>query len=295
MKQKKVGETLKIIRKNKGISQKKFCGNIINRSFYSKVERNLYNISAEKLLLIIDYNNIKLDEFVFIKNNYTLLDKEKLSYEIYLNYISMNTAVLLNLKKKCHNLYINTQDKPYLHLEFFCIACLNNFSLQKKEEDSYRIVSNYLFSLETWNYYELRLFNIFLFSFNDDQLSFFLKYFIKRSNIYLEYMYPPESLYISVIINLITKLIDTNFDKHKISIKKLIDLLNTKTENLDMQNYTKFMFIKGIIKFLDNDRKKGLIMCEKAIHIFSDTNMIGLSKRYKFFFEKIVATNREHY
>ena len=59
----KIGEALKLERKQLNLSQSKMAGNILTISFYSKVERDICSIRANDLLQILSLHNIDYSSF----------------------------------------------------------------------------------------------------------------------------------------------------------------------------------------------------------------------------------------
>ena len=59
---KKFGESLRIIRKAKGITIKQAAGDIVTPAFLSKVERGKSDISFSKLVEILDRMNVDIHE-----------------------------------------------------------------------------------------------------------------------------------------------------------------------------------------------------------------------------------------
>lgn len=60
----KIGEALKLERKQLNLSQSKMAGNILTKSFYSKVERDICSIRANDLLQILSLHNIDYSSFL---------------------------------------------------------------------------------------------------------------------------------------------------------------------------------------------------------------------------------------
>lgn len=54
----KIGELLKMTRKNIGWTQKEMAVGIVSESFYSKVERGIHHINADTLLEILKAKRI---------------------------------------------------------------------------------------------------------------------------------------------------------------------------------------------------------------------------------------------
>lgn len=59
-----IGEVLKEERKRLNLSQSQMAGDILTKSFYSKVERGLFSIRADDLLHILDLHNIGYSAFL---------------------------------------------------------------------------------------------------------------------------------------------------------------------------------------------------------------------------------------
>ena len=59
-----IGEALKKERERLNLSQKEMAGEILSRSQYGKVEKNQHDISAQKLIELIDYHQIDIAKFM---------------------------------------------------------------------------------------------------------------------------------------------------------------------------------------------------------------------------------------
>ncbi|WP_279126341.1 helix-turn-helix domain-containing protein [Lactobacillus taiwanensis] len=67
-----IGEALKRERESLGLTQEEMTKNIIQKSHYSKIERNIEGISADSLFKILFTHHIDVDEFLeSIKDTYT--------------------------------------------------------------------------------------------------------------------------------------------------------------------------------------------------------------------------------
>ncbi len=61
-----IGETLKKERKELGLSQTKMAGDVLTKSYYSKIERNQYEIKATDLIKILRLHDIDVIHFLKI-------------------------------------------------------------------------------------------------------------------------------------------------------------------------------------------------------------------------------------
>lgn len=59
-----IGSLLKEYRLKQNKSQRKFIGSIVTQSYYSKVEKNISQITADNLIGLLQYNNISVQEFL---------------------------------------------------------------------------------------------------------------------------------------------------------------------------------------------------------------------------------------
>lgn len=59
-----VGEALKQLRSQLGLTQEQMAGGIISESYYSKVERNLHIIDAKSLIMILRVHDIDMSSFL---------------------------------------------------------------------------------------------------------------------------------------------------------------------------------------------------------------------------------------
>lgn len=70
-KDKIIGQQLKKIRKQLGLTQEEMIGGVIHKSHYSKIERGLEGISADSLFRILFLHNIDIDQFFEeVRKNY---------------------------------------------------------------------------------------------------------------------------------------------------------------------------------------------------------------------------------
>lgn len=75
-----LGQTLKIIRQNKGYTQKEVSDSTMSRSNYTKLENDEINPSIVKFHAILDYMDMTQEEFSFILNGYKLNKKDQLMH-----------------------------------------------------------------------------------------------------------------------------------------------------------------------------------------------------------------------
>ena len=72
-----IGEALKQYRTSAGLTQKEFTQNILSPAHYSKIERNLHEISANDLLKLLNQNKIRYSDFFSSLNQNSIEEQDK--------------------------------------------------------------------------------------------------------------------------------------------------------------------------------------------------------------------------
>ena len=97
-----IGSLLKKYRLDQGKTQAKFVGHIISRSFYSKIEKNMHQISVNDLMNLLNYNDIDLIDFLIKLNHKHLLSKNIIFQQrklMELAYYNADVNQMLKIKK----------------------------------------------------------------------------------------------------------------------------------------------------------------------------------------------------
>ena len=58
-----IGKELKKLRLELGLSQTEMVGDILTKSYYSKIERGLHEINAKDLIEILERNRVNISDF----------------------------------------------------------------------------------------------------------------------------------------------------------------------------------------------------------------------------------------
>ncbi|ERJ41732.1 hypothetical protein N581_06030 [Lactobacillus jensenii MD IIE-70(2)] len=58
-----IGEALKITRKKLNLSQSEMAGDVLTKSYYSKIERGIHEINAQDLIDILNLHGIRIQDF----------------------------------------------------------------------------------------------------------------------------------------------------------------------------------------------------------------------------------------
>lgn len=76
------GQTIRKIRKDKGLTQKDVCQGVVTLSYYSRIERNISTPTIDIFMEIIKNLNVRLEEFMYIHNDYQKALKDQTWFEI---------------------------------------------------------------------------------------------------------------------------------------------------------------------------------------------------------------------
>ena len=174
-----IGTLLRNKRKMLGLTQDQFIHGIISKSFYSKVERGLNEISANDLLALLAANNINLNDFV---NNTDSSSKcNRLKVEILVAFNQKNRHKVQELNKK---IQVSNCDQTIKLSSLLINAILNN-ELDKISLSTRNEIKRKFFNVEKWwnNVYTLQLFCNSMLIFNFDELTFYMEQLSKQKDI----------------------------------------------------------------------------------------------------------------
>lgn len=174
-----IGTMLRNKRKMLGLTQDQFIHGIISKSFYSKVERGLNEISAKDLFAILEANNINLNDF--INNAGSTSKSDRLKVEILVAFNNKNKHEVQELNKK---IQVSNCDQTIKLSSLLINAILNN-QLDKISLNTRNEIKRKLFNVEKWwnNVYTLQLFCNSMLIFSFDDLTFYMQQLTKQKNI----------------------------------------------------------------------------------------------------------------
>lgn len=238
-----IGDVLTFFRANKNISQKKFCGEVLNRSYYSKIESGSSNISASILFEILDSNNISIEEFC-IKLNSKYKDNIRNEIPNIIYYFYKNNS------KKLIEIRNSVSKRSYY---YDCINLLVIKLIHGTEDNNVSLINikNILSGVNEWNIFEIRIYTLCMPFLSNHDLIIFSNSFVKKSQWYIEF-------------NLFEREIDYTY---LLLIKNLID-----RKLLEEARYYYFI-AKNIID-------EGLIIDKLILDIFNHIIQIK-QKKYK--------------
>ncbi|WP_265459545.1 helix-turn-helix domain-containing protein [Enterococcus sp. HY326] len=264
-----IGNTLRFIRTNKNISLSTVCQEDMSRSFLSKVERGASKISLDKFLIVLNRLNVDMEEFLFILRGNKDSEENDYLNEIQ-SYLHNRDAPALESKLKQEEENENDFGKIIMTAAYLSIVKKEN--LPPKYYDK---LLDYLFSVDEWGLYELRLFANSINCLPVDNLIIHGREILKNSDHFMS----NEKLYIgfiSILLNMIERCLQCNeigIAEYFINELRKFPILEVLViQNLSFQFFTKYIeYTKD--NSLYND-------CAETLQLIKD---VGLSSLYNDF------------
>lgn len=172
---KSIGQILKKVRKEAGLTQKEMCEDILSISAYSKLERGVHEIDIETLYLLLGKNSASISVKNFLQELLINLAEEK-DADLYLQ---VNLAFIANdlksLERIRRTLKDSTNDKLIVTLKLAILSLQKNPIIDEdlKANINKRIIT--LRQIENWTIVSLSQLNLLLPFIKIDECKYFLK------------------------------------------------------------------------------------------------------------------------
>ena len=277
----KLGITLRKVRKGKQISLCSVADEHLSKSQISRFERGESEISCIRLINILDKLHISLDEFL------VLHDEDYTNTELFANlvqyirkqYSSQNikniAALLSDSSHYTLNSFENTMIKSILHTMDSSIIPSNKELLQ---------LTDYLFKVEKWGYYEITLLGNCVRTIN------YNSYFLLTKEMLNNYIYSSlNKTNKRIVTQLAINCLILSVDKEEFSnctyliteIKALLD------NELNFYEQTVFLYATGYFEFKRHS-DSGIEKMKQAIQVLDILGEDKLKLHYTSHFDKLV-------
>ena len=277
----KLGITLRKVRKGKQISLCSVADEHLSKSQISRFERGESEISCIRLINILDKLHITLDEFLILHDeDYTKTESfANLVQYIRIQYSSQNINNIACLLSNTSNYNLNsiekTMVKSILHTMDSTITPSNEELLQ---------LTDYLFKVEKWGYYEIILLGNCVRSIN------YNSYFLLTKEMLNNYIYSSlnktnKRIVTQLAINCLILSIDKeNFSNCSYLIGEIKTLLDNE---LNFYEQTVFLYATGYYEFKCQSGT-GIKKMKQAIQVFEILGEDKLKLHYTEHFDKLV-------
>ena len=277
----KLGITLRKVRKGKQISLCSVADEHLSKSQISRFERGESEISCIRLINILDKLHITLDEFLILHNeDYTNAELfANLVQYIRKQYSSQNikniAALLSDSSHYTLNSFEKTMIKSILHTMDSSIIPSNKELLQ---------LTDYLFKVEKWGYYEITLLGNCVRTIN------YNSYFLLTKEMLNNYIYSSlNKTNKRIVTQLAINCLILSVDKEEFSnctyliteIKALLD------NELNFYEQTVFLYATGYFEFKRHS-DSGIEKMKQAIQVLDILGEDKLKLHYTDHFNKLV-------
>lgn len=277
----KLGITLRKVRKGKQISLCSVADEHLSKSQISRFERGESEISCIRLINILDKLHITLDEFLVLHNeDYTNAELfANLVQYIRKQYSSYNikniAALLSDSSHYTLNSFEKTMIKSILHTMDSSIIPSNKELLQ---------LTDYLFKVEKWGYYEITLLGNCVRTIN------YNSYFLLTKEMMNNYIYSSlNKTNKRIVTQLAINCLILSVDKEEFSnctyliteIKALLD------NELNFYEQTVFLYATGYFEFKRHS-DSGIEKMKQAIQVLDILGEDKLKLHYTSHFDKLV-------
>ncbi|HEK9474951.1 TPA: helix-turn-helix domain-containing protein, partial [Streptococcus equi subsp. equi] len=266
-----LGETYRKMREEKGISISSLAGYEISKSQISRFELGETEISIFKLLYLLEKLGITFEEFLLACNNYEPSEFNTLIKAVQNSAYNNKVETLISMIEQENKLFEETNSHYHKLNSIFIqsiISGLDNNHQLTNQDISY--LSNYLFSLENWGYYETLILGNCCRSLPPKLLFKYTKEALKKGKLYNSIPRNKQSL-IQLLLNSLLLMIENDFYEEAI-------FLNQASKNL-LSNSTYFfeltilLYLEGYLELKFNiHTEKSNSKIEEALKIFNSLN-----------------------
>ncbi|MBC1792393.1 helix-turn-helix domain-containing protein [Listeria booriae] len=179
----KFGETIKQIRTDKNLTQTQLSEGILARNHLSQIENNNYFPAYDKFFSLLDRLNVTFEEFLSVQNDQKILFRRKLRSQIGEAASLADTETLNALSIEASTLYEKTDNITYYHSMLICKALLaynTDLTINNEMIEFVTPIKEYLFSMDNWYLYEMKLFNNIIYALTIEEALLFSRTLLKR-------------------------------------------------------------------------------------------------------------------
>jgi Rgg/GadR/MutR family transcriptional activator len=152
-----LGYTIKEIRKDKKIPIKSICTDVMDPGNYWRLESGQIESYFSNVVHLIDRLNVSYQEFMFILNERMVTDTINYNEKFFRAWSHQSIEKIEELKNEVIEKYEETGDFKAKMRIAICTLYINRIKNENYDKKSTQTLSNYLFKIENWHYYELCL------------------------------------------------------------------------------------------------------------------------------------------
>lgn len=276
-----LGKTLRKVRQGKQVSLCSIADEHLSKSQISRFERGESEISCIRLINILDKLHLSLDEFLILHDNdYTNTETfAKLLQYIRKEYSSQNTNNIVKLLAFPSKYNLNSLERTMIKSILYT---LDN-AIKPTEKEMLQL-TDYLFKVEKWGYYEIILLG------NCVRTIEYASFFLLTKEMINNYIYSSlnnnnKKFVTQLAINCLILSIDrSEFKNCTLLITEIQKLLDNE---LNYYEKTVFLYVMGYYEFKKNPNN-GIDKMKKAIRIFDILGEEHLKNQYSEHYSNLI-------
>lgn len=167
-----IGKELKKLRLELGLSQTEMVGDILTKSYYSKIERGLHEINAKDLIEILERNRVNVSEF--FKSIESKGKSKKYLEQLRNAYYEQNLSKIVKIRKIC------AEDYQYRNVYAHAILLENFFKKKKLSYKEETMIKKLILNIDEWGEDNLRLFAMAISLFEEAEIEYELNMILRK-------------------------------------------------------------------------------------------------------------------
>lgn len=285
------GEHFRKMREEKKLSIVEVSDGILSVSQLSKFERGLSEISISKFISVLERINVTLSEFELVSNNFESKSLYQMVDNLRASYTHRESGALIQMVDNELAQWQKTGNTRYRY-NYTMLSIISDELNNVQTTDSVDIqeLTDYLFSIEDWTYYELVLFGnsipaipirtVILLC---DELLAKTAFFQKNSS--------HRKMVIHTLLNasIICLLNDADEDSYRFQ-KDIANLINSETY---LYEKNVLMYCEGLYLLKQHQETEGTKKINKALAIFKDLKSFTLADSYLTYLDEIVLKSHK--
>lgn len=291
------GLTLREIRKQKGITLKELADGICSVSFLSKFERGDCDITLGLMTRLLENLMLSFDEFLYVHNEFQPDQLDQFFQSVRKAYMSRDVDMLKKFKeeqlKKWERYGVDTFHFNALLIEV-CESIVDVRYVDDGIKDkNLQLLTDYLFRVEVWGYYEFFLYNGTLLLLEPELVIMLSRTAYEKSARFREFKKIKDSI-TSILFNTIIYLLGpvNKFNEefqYKTEISEFFSYLEKialPEENLLERIY--LMQLKGAYEIRIGNKEEGKGKFNQAIKILKELNAESIANNMEQYFKQII-------
>ena len=263
------GKAISNIRRNKHISIQQITNNTITKSSYNRFVNGETQPSVNSFLTLLQNLHVSFEEFLYISRGYKPDYFNEIAMQIRDATITRNIPLMQEIHATISTYaQQNPNNQTYLHLKCVTTLILNSLQNEPLDQESKKILLNYLLKCDMWTHYEHTLFNSVIFIFEPSAVNAMEKRIIRNLDSYeLMHIYGNESFRSLCVI----LAFDISHQDLMSAIKVVSKLANFSLHGDMLFEKTLYKLFSGIV-FLLSEQSIGLQNIKEAIQIMQLTD-----------------------